>query len=165
MGESGKWGTFVFRGSFEHTIDEKGRVSIPSKFREVLVGRNDSRLIVTKFILASFRCLDVYPYAEWENFEQDLRKKPRFDQNFLKIETFYLSNAQECTVDKQSRILIPPLLREYAGLKKDVMFAAALEKFRIWNKAIWQEFNEESEKALAQDPRLFSNLNAGAAEI
>ena len=162
MGESGE---FVFRGSFEHTIDEKGRVSIPSKFREILVGRNDSRLIVTKFILSSFRCLDVYPYAEWENFEQDLRKKPRFDPNFLKIETFYLSNAQECVVDKQGRILIPPLLRDYAGLEKDIMFAAALEKFRIWNSVTWQKFNEESEKDLAQDPRLFSNLNASPTEI
>ena len=153
----------MFRGSFEHTIDEKGRVSIPSKFREILVGRNDARLIVTKFILDSFRCLDVYPYAEWEHFEEELSKKPRFDPNFLKLETFYLSNAQECSVDKQGRILIPPILRDYAGLGKDVMFAAALEKFRIWNTATWQKFNEESEKDLAQDPRLFSNLNASAA--
>jgi MraZ protein len=159
-GKVGRPGETVFRGSFEHTVDEKGRVSIPALFRKILLGMQDDRLIVTKFIFNSFRCLDIYPYAVWERFEQDLMKKPRFDENFLKLETFYLSNAQECLVDKQGRILLPPLLREYAGLQKDVMFAAALEKFRIWDKATWEAFNAESEKDLAQNPQLFSSLNA-----
>jgi len=150
----------VFRGCFEHTIDEKGRVSIPATFRKVLLGQPDERLIVTKFILNSFRCLDVYPQAEWEYLEQELIKKPRFDENFFKLETFYLANAQECLVDKQGRILLPTLLREYAGLQKDVMFAAALKKFRIWDKETWQQFNTESEKDLSQHPNLFSGLNA-----
>ena len=74
----------MFRGSFEHTIDEKGRVSIPAKFREIVLGMQDDRLVVTKFILNSHRCLDVYPQAEWERFEQELTKKPRFDEDFLK---------------------------------------------------------------------------------
>lgn len=150
----------MFRGSFEHAIDEKGRVSIPAKFREILLGFQDDRLVATKFILHSFRCLDVYPVAEWERFEEELMKKPRFDENFLKMENFYLSNAYECTVDKQGRVLLPPMLREYAGLKKDVMFTSALKRFRIWDKEIWQRFNEESEKDLAQNPNLFSSLNA-----
>lgn len=150
----------MFRGCFEHTIDEKGRVSIPATFRKVLLGQQDERLIVTKFILNSFRCLDVYPQAEWEHLEQELIKKPRFDENFFKLETFYLANAQECIVDKQGRILLPPLLREYAGLQKDVMFAAALKKFRVWDKGTWQQFNTESEKDLSQHPNLFSGLNA-----
>jgi transcriptional regulator MraZ len=150
----------VFRGSFEHAVDEKGRVSIPAKFREILTGFQDDRLIATKFILHSFRCLDVYPFAEWERFEEELIKKPRFDENFLKMENFYLSNAYECTVDKQGRILLPPMLREYAGLKKDIIFTSALQKFRIWDKETWQKFNEESEKDLTQNPNLFSSLNA-----
>ncbi|MBI3303960.1 MAG: cell division/cell wall cluster transcriptional repressor MraZ, partial [Deltaproteobacteria bacterium] len=73
----------MFRGSFEHTIDEKGRVSIPVKFREIVLGRQDERLVLTKFILNSYRCLDVYPQVEWERFEEELKKKPRFDENFL----------------------------------------------------------------------------------
>jgi len=150
----------AFRGSFEHTVDEKGRVSIPAKFREVLTRLQDDQLVVTKFILNSCRCLDVYPQAEWERFEEELKKKPRFDADFIKMENFYLSNAYECSVDKQGRILLPPMLREYAGLKKDVMFAGALEKFRIWDKDTWQKFNEESERDLAQNPRLFQSLNA-----
>lgn len=160
MGESGGKCKAVFRGTFEHTIDEKGRVNIPAKFREIVLGSQDDRLIVTKFILQSFRCLDVYPLAEWEHFEEELMKKPRFDENFLRMENFYLSNAYECTVDKQGRILLPPMLRDYAGLKKDIMFTSALKCFRIWDKETWQHFTEASERDLAQNPQLFSSLNA-----
>ena len=116
--------------------------------------------MVTKFLLNSFRCLDVYPYAEWEILERELLSKPRFDENFFKLEAFYLANAQECSVDKQGRILLPPMLREYAALQKDAVFASALKKFRIWDKATWQRFNEESEKDLVQNPTLFTGLNA-----
>lgn len=150
----------AFRGSFEHTVDEKGRVSIPAKFREIVLGLQDDRLVLTKFIIDSYRCLDVYPQVEWERFEDELDKKPRFDEDFLKLENFYLSSAQDCIVDKQGRILLPPMLREYAGLKKDVMFTGARQKFRIWDKDIWQKYNEDSEKHLAQNPRLFNSLNA-----
>jgi len=149
----------VFRGCFEHSIDDKGRVSIPVSFRKVLLGLQDERIVVTKFLLHSFRCLDIYPQAEWEVLEQELLNKPRFDETFAKLEAFYLSNAQECAVDKQGRILLPPMLREYASLQKDVVFASALKKFRIWDKATWQRFNQESEKDLVQDPRLFAGLN------
>jgi DNA-binding transcriptional regulator/RsmH inhibitor MraZ len=73
----------VFRGSCEYTLDEKGRVKIPRNS----LGMQDDRLIVTKFLLDMFRCLDAYPHAEWERFEQELNTKPRFDPNFLKLET------------------------------------------------------------------------------
>jgi MraZ protein len=149
----------VFRGCFEHTIDEKGRVSIPATFRKTLFGLQDERLIVTKFISNTFRCLDVYPYAEWESLELELIKKPRFDETFFKLESFYLANAQECPVDKQGRILLPPMLREFAGIDKEVVFAAALKKFRIWDKAAWARFSAESEQQFSQNPQLFSSLN------
>ena len=149
----------MFRGCFEHTIDEKGRVSIPATFSKAL-GLQDEGLIVTKFIINSFRCLDVYPLAEWETLEQELTKKPRFDETFYKVESFYLANAQECQVDKQGRILLPPHLREYAGLDKNVMFAAALKKFRIWDKTTWDRFNSESEQQFSQNPNMFNGLNA-----
>jgi MraZ protein len=149
----------VFRGCFEHSVDDKGRVSIPVSFRKVLLGLQDERIVVTKFLLHSFRCLDIYPHAEWEILERELLNKPRFDETFAKLEAFYLSNAQECSVDKQGRILLPPMLREYASLQKDVVFASALKKFRIWDKATWQRFNQESEKDLVENPNLFNGLN------
>ncbi len=149
----------MFRGCFEHSIDDKGRVSIPVSFRKVLLGLQDERIVVTKFLIHSFRCLDIYPQAEWEVLEQELLNKPRFDETFAKLEAFYLSNAQECTVDKQGRILLPLMLRDYASLQKEVVFASALKKFRIWDKATWQQFNQESEKDLSQNPQLFASLN------
>jgi MraZ protein len=149
----------VFRGCFEHNIDEKGRVSIPGSFRKVLLGLQDERIVVTKFFIHSFRCLDVYPQAEWEALEQELLNKPRFDETFAKLEAFYVSNAQECVVDKQGRILLPLMLRHHASLEKEVVFASALKKFRIWDKAIWHQFNQESEKDLTQNPQLFAGLN------
>src|SRR5581483_7358584 len=150
----------MFRGCFEHTLDDKGRVSIPATFRKSLGLQNDDLIIVTKFIINSFHCLDVYPLAEWEALEQELTKKQRFDEIFNKVESFYLANAQECPVDKQGRILLPPHLREYAGLDKDVMFAAALKKFRIWDKATWDRFNAESEQQFSQNPTMFNGLTA-----
>lgn len=149
----------MFRGCFEHSVDDKGRVSIPVSFRKVLVGLQDERIVITKYFLQSFRCLDVYPQAEWEIFEQELLSKPRFDETFAKLEAFYLSNAHECSVDKQGRILLPPLLREYASLQKEVVFASALKKFRIWDKATWQRFNQESERDILGNPNLFNGLN------
>lgn len=150
----------MFRGSFEHTVDEKGRVSIPSKFREVLqLSVKDERLIATRFIVNSRKCLDVYPQIEWDRFEEELRKKPSFDETFLKLETFYFSYAQDCVLDKQGRILLPPVLREYAGLKKDVIFTGAREKFRIWDKDIWQKLNEEAERFITENPESLNMLS------
>lgn len=149
----------VFRGTFEHTVDAKGRVSIPSKFREVLLKLSDDRLVATKFILTAQRCLDVYPQVEWDRFEAELNDKPRFDEMFLKLENFYFSNAQDCSLDKQGRILLPPVLREYAGLKKDVVFTGAREKFRIWDKETWQKINQDAETFLTENPQSFSILS------
>ena len=150
----------MFRGSFEHTVDEKGRVSIPAKFREILLKLEDERLVATKFILDSRRCLDVYPQTAWDKFEDELKEKPRFEENFLKLENFYFSNAQDCVLDKQGRILLPPVLREYAGLKKEVVFSGAREKFRIWDKTVWLQINEEAEQFLVDNPNSFNILSA-----
>ncbi len=150
----------MFRGSFEHTVDEKGRVSIPSKFRDILLKLNDECLVATKFILNSRRCLDVYPQTAWDKFVEELKEKPRFEENFLKLENFYFSNAQDCVLDKQGRILLPAVLREYAGLKKEVVFSGAREKFRLWDKVVWQQINEEAEQFLAGNPNSFNILSA-----
>ncbi len=149
----------MFRGCFEHTLDDKGRVSIPATFRKALGLQSDGLIIVTKFIINSFHCLDVYPLAEWEALEQELTKKQRFDEIFNKVESFYLANAQECQVDKQGRVLLPPHLRAYAELDKDVMFAAALKKFPIWDKASWERLNAESEQQFSQNPTMLNGLN------
>ncbi len=148
----------MFRGSFEHTLDNKGRLSIPAKFREVLLGKGDDRIVITNFVVEQARCLDVYPFDEWVRFEDEVRKKPRFDRRIIAFQNYYLGGASECAVDKQGRILIPPLLREYAGLKRDVVLVSVLDKFRVWDKETWKKVFAEAEEKLMQDPDFLGDL-------
>lgn len=148
----------MFRGSFQHTIDSKGRLSIPSKFREVLLGKGDERIVMTNFVVDSSRCLDVYPLDEWMRFEEEIRKKPKFERRMVLFQNYYLGGASECVVDKQGRILIPPLLRQYANLKRDVVLVSALDKFRVWDQGAWKKMFAEAEEKLTQDPDFLNDL-------
>jgi len=148
----------MFRGSFEHTIDAKGRVSIPSKFREVLLGKGDDRLVMTNFTVGGQRCLDVYPLDEWLQFEEEIRKKPKFDPAMLLFQNYYFGGASECVLDKEGRILIPPMLRQHASLKRDVVLVSALEKFRVWDRDAWKQVFADSEDKLMQDPGFLGSL-------
>ncbi len=148
----------MFRGTFEHTVDDKGRVSVPARFREVLQATNDDRVVITNFFMGSVHCLDVYPHAAWLRLEEQLRAKPQFDQRVMRFQTYYFAAAHECTLDKQGRILLPPTLREYAGLKKDVVFTAALEKFRLWDREQWKQVFGEAEQAIMLRPEDLNEL-------
>jgi MraZ protein len=96
----------MFRGKFDHTLDDKGRVSLPVKFREIL-RKYDDNIIITTFD----SCLYVYPHEEWIIVEEDLYKRPSGKRDMRDLQRLLLSNATECTIDKQGRILIPPSLR------------------------------------------------------
>ena len=148
----------MFRGMFEHTIDAKGRVAIPARFRESLLANNDDRLIITKFVVSSIRCLDVYPYTVWQQLEERLRAQPQFTQRMMKFQNYYFAAAHECTLDKQGRVLLPPTLREYAGLKKDVMFTSALTKFRLWDREQWNRVFGEAEQYIIDNPEDLDDL-------
>ena len=148
----------MFRGSFEHTLDTKGRLSIPAKFREVLLGKGDERIVITNFVVDATRCLDVYPLDEWIRFEEEIRKKPKFDRRMVLFQNYYLGGACECVVDTHGRILIPPMLRQYANLKRDVVVVSALEKFRVWDKDAWKKVFAEAEEKLIQDPDFLGDL-------
>jgi MraZ protein len=148
----------MFRGSFEHTVDTKGRLSIPAKFRELLSAKSDDRIVITNFTVDSNRCLDVYPMDEWLRFEEEVRKKPKFERRMVSFQNYYLGGASECVVDKQGRILIPPLLRQYANLKRDVVLVSALDKFRVWDQETWKKVFSEAEDKLMQDPDFLGDL-------
>ena len=148
----------MFRGSFEHTLDGKGRLSIPMKFREVLLGKSDERIIITNFVVDGMKCLDVYPLDEWARLEEEIRKKPKFDRKIVTFQNYYFGSASECVVDKQGRILIPPLLRKYAELKRDVVLVAALEKFRVWDLEAWKKIFSDAEDQLIQDPDFLGDI-------
>jgi MraZ protein len=126
----------MFRGRFEHIIDSKGRISIPAKYRELLAEKDDERLIITNFD----RCLVAYPYEEWRNVEEKIGSLSMVKKEAKAFQRFFVSGAAECPIDKLGRILIPPTLRSYAHLEKDVVFAGMLKKFEIWSK---ERFLEE----------------------
>ncbi len=125
----------MFRGRFEHTIDSKGRVSIPAKFRELLAEKYDERLVLTNFD----RCLVAYPFEEWRSVEEKVGSLSMVKKEVRAFQRFFISGAAECPIDKLGRILIPPTLRDYAQLERNVVFNGMLKKFEIWSKDRWQE--------------------------
>ena len=144
----------MFRGLHEHTIDTKGRVSLPQRFRDGLLGTSGSArsgvdaavedsddgagdsLIITTGI---DRCLVAYPKPEWDAFEARLAALPQFDPAVVQVKRIYVAGATECSIDRHGRLLIPPMLREYASLTRDVVFAGMVTTIEIWSKEAWVE--------------------------
>ncbi len=151
--------TFSSRGIFEHALDEKGRVSIPSSFR-VVSGLNEVQsFVLTNSICEGARCIEAYTSERWRELERKLSTKSRFDPKVRKLETYYLSRACECAIDSSGRVNIPAYLRSYAGLEKQVVFASGLNGFRIWDKRVWELVFQEAEAALMGDPALFVDVD------
>ena len=126
----------MFIGEYQHTVDNKGRIIMPSKFREGL-GHN---FIMTKGL---DNCLFVYPTEEWERLEKKLRTLPLTNKNARAFVRFFFAGATECILDKQGRILIPNNLREYAKLDKDVVIIGVAERIEIWAKEEWINYNND----------------------
>ena len=122
----------MFLGEYNHSIDSKGRLIVPAKFRE---GLGDN-FIVTKGLDG---CLYIYPNDEWSEFEKKLSGLPMGKSDIRKMVRFFLSAATQVEVDKQGRILIPGTHREFAGLEKDVVLAGVGKKIEIWSKSKWDE--------------------------
>ena len=120
----------MFMGEYNHTIDAKGRIIVPSKFREAL-GEN---FVVT---LGLDGCLFVYPNEEWLTFVNQLKNLPG-NKDARQLQRYFMAGAADCEVDKQGRILIPSKLREHASLVKDVVFVGVLSKIEIWSKERWE---------------------------
>ena len=120
----------MFMGEYNHTIDAKGRLIVPAKFREIL-GDN---FIVTKGLDG---CLFVYPNDEWTRFEEKLKSLPLTNKNARQFTRFFLAGAAACEVDKQGRILLPQVLREFASLEKDVVLVGVASRIEIWSRERW----------------------------
>lgn len=135
----------MFMGEYNHTVDTKGRLIIPSKFREVL----GDKFVITKGMDG---CLFVYDYAEWSVFEEKLRALPINKKDNRMLVRHFLAGACEVEVDKQGRILIPAKLREYAELIKDVTLIGAAGHIEIWSDERWiaMEEDEESMEDIAE---------------
>ncbi|MFC1855084.1 division/cell wall cluster transcriptional repressor MraZ [Thermodesulfobacteriota bacterium] len=123
----------MFRGHYEHNVDAKGRVSIPVRFREVISVKYDTNLMVTTLN----KSLVAYPLSEWVILEEKLMTLPQFKPEVKSFMRMFVSGAVECSLDKQGRILIPPTLRKYANIDKELIFVGMLDKFEIWSKELW----------------------------
>lgn len=129
----GEGGTIaMFMGEYGHTIDAKGRIIVPVKFRESL-GDN---FIITKGL---DNCLFVYTNEEWQRFEEKLKTLPLTNKNARTFTRFFLAGAADVELDKQGRILIPSVLREFASLQKDVVFVGVGSRIEIWSKESWND--------------------------
>jgi len=122
----------MFMGEYNHTIDAKGRLIVPSKFRELL----GEEFILTKGLDGG---LSIYPMSEWKVLEEKLRGLPFNDKNARAFVRFFVSGATQCELDKQGRILVPATLREYAHLDKDVILTGNMATIEIWSKDMWSE--------------------------
>lgn len=127
----------MFIGEYQHTIDPKGRVIMPAKFREDL----GDKFIITKGL---DNCLFVFPQEEWQSFEKKLRSLPLTSRDARAFTRFFFSGAIECELDKQGRVLIPANLREYAELEKDLVIVGVSSRVEIWSKEKWNAYNEEN---------------------
>ena len=132
----------MFLGEHHHTLDAKGRVILPSRFRERLA----SGLV---FAPSQDRCIDVYPLTAFERRVQELRAVPREDQRARAYLRVFLAGAHEEKPDSQGRVTVPPRLREYAELDKDLTINGADEKIEIWDRATWDAYRDQAEDAFA----------------
>ena len=149
----------MFRGTHQYLVDDKGRVAIPARYREVLSGLQDERLVVTRFRRRGQPCLDVYPLSLWQRFEEKVATEKRLDRKRATFEAYYIGAAHDVQLDAQGRLLIPPTLREYAGIGREVMFVGATDKFRIWDKDIYHQVDRGDEKDIFEDnPDLLDDL-------
>jgi len=123
----------MFRGRSIHTLDAKGRIRIPTRFRDILKTRYEDRFVITNLD----RCLVAYPLQEWEIIEEKLGSLSLVRQDVKAFQRFFISGATECNFDKQGRILIPQTLREHASLEREVVLAGMLRSFEVWSKDSW----------------------------
>jgi len=124
-------------GEYQHTIDDKGRMIIPAKFRDEL----GSRFIVTRGL---DECLFVYPESEWKVIEQKLKSLPFTRSDARAFTRFFFSGAIECELDKQGRVNIPANLRQYSHLQKDCVVIGVSNRVEIWSKEVWENYFENS---------------------
>lgn len=148
-----KWVKFMLMGEYHHSVDEKGRLILPSKIREQL-GDN---FVVTRGL---DQCLFVYPKQEWVSIIDKYKELPntRDARNFMR---FFLSGATEVNFDKQGRINIASTLIQYASLEHDCVIIGVNDHLEIWSKEIWNQFLENNEEHFSEiaDNLFSSNLN------
>lgn len=133
----------MFMGEFHHTIDQKGRMIVPAKFRELL----GESFVLTRGL---DQCLFGYSLDEWKALENKLKTLPFTKKDARAFTRFFFSGATECEVDKQGRVNIAPPLRDYAGLEKDCVIIGVSNRFEIWSKSNWDTYFSMSAESFTE---------------
>ena len=125
----------MFIGEYQHSLDSKNRIIVPSKLREEL----GSKFVITKGLDG---CLYAYPLDEWKKLEDKMKTLPLTNKDARAFVRFFFSGACEVEIDKQGRGLIPQNLKEYAAIEKEIVSIGVLQRVEIWSKERWNEYNE-----------------------
>ena len=141
----------MFIGEYQHTLDNKGRIIMPSKFRTGL----GEDFVITKGL---DNCLFVYPKNEWEVIENKLKELPLTNRDARAFVRFFFSGASEVSLDKQGRVLIPANLREHSKLEKDAIVIGVATRLEVWSKDLWENYNED-------DSLSYDNIAEKMAEL
>lgn len=131
----------MFYGEYAHYIDKKGRLILPSKFRETAKNHFVEKFFITRGL---DKCLFMFAEEEWKTVEQKFKSMPFTNQDARKFNRIYFSGAVDLIPDKQGRILVPGYLKEYAGIKRDVVIIGVSNRIEIWGKDQWHNFYHEN---------------------
>lgn len=137
----------MFRGSSFHTIDPKGRIIVPARFRDVIKAGGSDRVIVTRLDQALF----AYRLDEWNKIEARIMSLKDTSEYMRRFRRIFIGGASDCAYDKQGRILIPPVLRQYAEIEKDIVLVGQIDHFEIWSKERYDEEVLQMEKDIKKE--------------
>ena len=138
----------MFRGVTNLNLDSKGRLAMPTRYRECLRECCESQLVIT---VDTDRCLLIYPFPEWQEIERKLSRMPSFNKTARRLQRLLIGHATEMDLDGQGRILVPPPLRDFAGLDKHTVLIGQSNKFELWDEQRW---NEQCNEWLQEDTEL-----------
>lgn len=131
----------MFYGEYEHTIDKKGRIIVPSKFRDFLKEYDIKKIFVTRGL---DKCLFLFTEDEWKAQETKFKSIPFTKSESRKFNRLYFSGAAQVECDAQGRILLPKYLKDFAEIRRDIMFIGVSNRMEVWSKEVWQEYYKTS---------------------
>lgn len=146
----------MFRGVNSLNLDAKGRMAMPTKYRERLAAQSNSQLIITIDPNPEDRCLWLYPLPVWEEIERSLDSLPSLDKSSRRMQRLLIGHATECELDGQGRMLLPPPLREFAALDRQIVLIGQGKKFEVWDETAWAA---RRDRWLAEDTADYRELS------
>lgn len=137
----------MFRGSSFHTIDSKGRIIVPARFREIIKADDNNGVMISRMDSG----LVAYTHTEWRKIETRILSLAEKSDNMRRFRRVFIGGAFECPCDKQGRILIPPMLRQYAEISREIVLVGVLDHFEIWSREKWEKENLHMEKDMKKE--------------